>query len=234
MRLSKVLGVVSVGLFVLTIAVAHTGPATPKLLSGGTLLGPSDLGTPGLFPPRVYSLPAVEQKHVKAPVAILPARANKPDVHASNRGVIPAPTVSGIEATMAPTPAVTTVALKTVSPQPAKPKPVAPKVPAPKAPAPKPPPPKPPAPKPVPPTVAPDDGDHPVTVVVVIVYSHDEHGDDQGDGRDASCDHRGDQKDDHSQDGSSQADKAPEPSNASQSVGHSPIGSPLGASSEQQ
>src|SRR5258708_14763246 len=105
MRLSKVLGVVSVGLFVLTIAVAHTGPATPKLLSGGSLLGPSDLGTPGLFPPRVHSLPAVEQKHVKAPVAILPARANKRDLHPSIGGAIPAPTVSGIQATMPPIPA---------------------------------------------------------------------------------------------------------------------------------
>ena len=40
MRLSKVLGVVVAGLFVIAIAIANAGTGTPKLLSGGTLLGP--------------------------------------------------------------------------------------------------------------------------------------------------------------------------------------------------
>jgi hypothetical protein len=201
---SKVLGVLVLGLFAIAIAVANTGPGTPELRSGGTLLAPGYFDTPTPSAPRSRALPAAKQKPVQPPAKRVAAEAQNRAVQQNDVGVILASVSPEIGPTSAPP-----VAPPIVSPEPAQPKPavIEPVAPKPAPPKPVPPtPPKPvpepepkPEPEPEPPTVTPDE-DPTVIVVVVVVHIHHHHGDDAGHDDGAGCDHGGDKKDDHGHD----------------------------------
>jgi hypothetical protein len=247
MRLSKVLGVVVAGLFVIAIAMANAGPGTPELLSGGTLLGPGDIGTPTTPAPRAHALPAAKQEPIKAPPPSVTAVAPEGDdveqnngrvvlASASTEGPASAPTVAAPGVSPDPAPP-TPTASEPVAPQPAPPKPSPPKI----QPEPQP------EPRPEAPTVTPREGDPKVIVVVVVFSFRDHDGDDVGHEDEAGCDHSGDENGDLGHDGfdhgpehdGPEHDDSPEAEHehagehAPGQLGDGPAGSLIGAGSEE-